>query len=273
MEKFRSGIVFSQLRKEKGYSLRQACGGYVTKSFLLKYESGETDISLNNFLPLLDQIHVSFATFKSRLEIFEQKEMQGMIDISELVECGEGEKFLELEKSFKEDSILNESRHIALECKVARLKLFNEAFEIDKEVDGFINELTEKEKWTYSDALLLLSVSEYVAKDKIPMILRKIWENKNVLSEVYGNEKISSDMLMLYYQFVLSMIENGDKEEAHFQLEKNLPVFTQMTYRENAIRQSVLAYLDGEDEKYEKYMQFIYQTHDPIYEQLKQLAA
>ncbi|MFD1430785.1 Rgg/GadR/MutR family transcriptional regulator [Lacticaseibacillus mingshuiensis] len=53
------GPAFHELRTSRNLSLEAASANIVTKSFLSKFERGDTSISIENLLPLLERINVS----------------------------------------------------------------------------------------------------------------------------------------------------------------------------------------------------------------------
>lgn len=54
------GKIVSKLRKNKNYSLENACRNTMTKSFLSKYEREKVNISVTKFFKLLDNLNVEY---------------------------------------------------------------------------------------------------------------------------------------------------------------------------------------------------------------------
>lgn len=61
MEKY--GQTLRKIRLQKGYTLQQLANGILSVSFLSKFERGESEISLHNFVQLLNRLAVSFDEF------------------------------------------------------------------------------------------------------------------------------------------------------------------------------------------------------------------
>ena len=62
------GRVFREMRKSRGYTLKQVSEDIVSTSCLSKFEKGETDISLRSFLSMADRLNMDIGEiiFKSR---------------------------------------------------------------------------------------------------------------------------------------------------------------------------------------------------------------
>lgn len=58
------GTVFRKLRKSKGLSQKEVAAGILSPQFLSEFERGYSNISLLNFISLLDKINVQITEFK-----------------------------------------------------------------------------------------------------------------------------------------------------------------------------------------------------------------
>lgn len=58
------GNVFRKLRKSKGLSQKEVAAGILSPQFLSEFERGNSNISLLNFISLLDKINVQITEFK-----------------------------------------------------------------------------------------------------------------------------------------------------------------------------------------------------------------
>lgn len=58
------GYVFRKLRKSKGLSQKEVAAGILSPQFLSEFERGNSNISLLNFISLLDKINVQITEFK-----------------------------------------------------------------------------------------------------------------------------------------------------------------------------------------------------------------
>ncbi|MBD8038719.1 helix-turn-helix domain-containing protein [Solibacillus sp. A46] len=78
------GEIFKVLRNSKNITLKQASDGIVSESFLSKFERGKNDISLTNFLLLLEKLNISMNEFNIISEeidlIFPFKELLNSIN-------------------------------------------------------------------------------------------------------------------------------------------------------------------------------------------------
>lgn len=68
------GLIYKQLREDKGLSIRQAAEGIVTPSYLSKIERGENEISFMKFLQLLGTLNISLAEFSALYAVYEPDE-------------------------------------------------------------------------------------------------------------------------------------------------------------------------------------------------------
>lgn len=74
------GSIIRRFREDRGYSLRQVSKGILSASFLSKVERGTSDISISNFLQLIDRLNItleefSFVAKQYKLEDWEQLQM------------------------------------------------------------------------------------------------------------------------------------------------------------------------------------------------------
>ncbi|MFT8325261.1 helix-turn-helix domain-containing protein [Oenococcus sicerae] len=60
MTKLALGQTFRRIRQNKHFSSKEVCAGIVSRSFLYKFEQGESDIAVSKLLQLLSRIAVSF---------------------------------------------------------------------------------------------------------------------------------------------------------------------------------------------------------------------
>ncbi|QAS70024.1 hypothetical protein DLJ48_05530 [Oenococcus sicerae] len=60
MTKLALGQTFRHIRQNKHFSSKEVCAGIVSRSFLYKFEQGESDIAVSKLLQLLSRIAVSF---------------------------------------------------------------------------------------------------------------------------------------------------------------------------------------------------------------------
>lgn len=58
------GRVYRLLRKSKGYTLKAAASNMINIATLSRFEKGDIDLSLKNFIRILNNINVSFAEFQ-----------------------------------------------------------------------------------------------------------------------------------------------------------------------------------------------------------------
>ncbi|MEX2784660.1 helix-turn-helix domain-containing protein [Streptococcus sp. H49] len=61
MKKF--GLILKKIRESKGLSLANVAGNNISKSQLSRFENGETDITLDKLLSVLDVLNVSIREF------------------------------------------------------------------------------------------------------------------------------------------------------------------------------------------------------------------
>ena len=74
------GSLIRKYREERGYSLRQVSKGILSASFLSKVERGTSDISISNFLQLIDRLNItleefSFVAKQYKVDDWEQLQM------------------------------------------------------------------------------------------------------------------------------------------------------------------------------------------------------
>ena len=57
------GLIFRDIRMDKGYSLKDIADGILSVSFLSKFERGDSDISLSKFYLLLERLNITLDEF------------------------------------------------------------------------------------------------------------------------------------------------------------------------------------------------------------------
>ena len=53
------GDTFRLLRKERGFTLKTMSEGIISFSYLSKFEKGESDITLHNFIRLIERLNMT----------------------------------------------------------------------------------------------------------------------------------------------------------------------------------------------------------------------
>lgn len=57
------GEIFQEIRKNRGLTITEAAGKAVDRSFISKFENGQTDISLTKLIQILHNIGLTLSEF------------------------------------------------------------------------------------------------------------------------------------------------------------------------------------------------------------------
>lgn len=208
------GENFKNIRIGKGYSLKEVAEGIISSSFLSKFERGESDISLTNFILLLNKLNVSIEEYTlisrdfqpSEFEIllhtirhaYEQNNIPFLIDI-----------YQEEEKKWK---IHLASRY---KCNYIMIKALirdlNKDFEItDSERDFISDYLLKNDHWGYFEIILFGNAMSILKYQTIISLAKEIISKSKLSINIPKNK---TKFIRILLNIIIYTIETGHLDD------------------------------------------------------------
>lgn len=225
------GPTFRVLRENKGYKLKEISQGIITIPTLSNFETGQSDIKLMNFIPLLNRINCTFDEF-----IYAYAS-DAIVDINKLmIEFVEANnknydkyKLLKLSDNFimKYDRYHHEAYlHMSIVCEIYSVN----AQRVDEKKRAILHDyLSSVEIWGRYEFFLFHCISQIFSKEELkqvrPFFLRSV-EQFAYFPEINVHEIILNQALVCILQQDIDECETLMK--AFY--EKPISDFTQVGY-------------------------------------------
>ncbi|MEK4197945.1 helix-turn-helix domain-containing protein [Cytobacillus sp. FSL K6-0265] len=240
------GQNFKNIRISKGYSLKEVAEGIISSSFLSKFERGESDISLSNFILLLNKLNISIEEYilisrdyqPSEFEIFlhkirhayEQNNIPFLISI-----------YKEEEKKWK--SHLSSSYKCNYIMTKALILDLNRNFEITDSERNFISDyLLKNDHWGYYEIILFGNTMSILKYQTVIILAKEIISKSKLNIQI---PKIKTEFIRILLNVVIYTIETGHLNDAkwflsyideipnntHFYFEKTKHLFLKGIYQ------------------------------------------
>ncbi|MEI5993029.1 helix-turn-helix domain-containing protein [Candidatus Enterococcus mansonii] len=169
---FNYGNTYKSVRKAKCISQKQVCGNQISRTTLSKFENGHSDITLSNFIYLLEKLDLTFEEFLY------------LMDNNHGVDMTKGnilKKFIEIKSNLEQDKI----EHLIMTC--------NEY--LDQEYNWYIHSILE--------VLTVLQKMQQNPIDKIPcidkIIVSRIWNYLETTDEWFILDIYLINSILFYF--------------------------------------------------------------------------
>ncbi|PKR76698.1 hypothetical protein CEY16_12835 [Halalkalibacillus sediminis] len=194
------GETFRKIRKQKGYTMKQVAEGAVSVSFLSKFERGESDISIQHLVPLLEKM---FITIEEFMHIYRNREHASSITIFERAsDAFHSRDLKQLHRLIEEQLVLYHKSQLApYRCNVVMLETFERIIKaeyIDEKDDGhqiLLNYLFDVEVWNryelnlYRSTMLVMSEATVINMTKIA-VEKSYSDDKRLILSIIMNTLI-----------------------------------------------------------------------------------
>lgn len=189
---YRIGATFRQLRRSKRISLERASRDIVTIAFLSKFERGKSDISITNFMLLLDRINVEITEIIHLNQISNGIELDFKTTVSNYYLKGDVQHLQMLQQSKEQHDIddveSGNLKNVMLEALICSLT--NKKLSAKNQL-VIINHLTNVESWTAFE-LYLFGNTLFTLPIQNVVVLTNLMYKKGLLYKELQNDNVSS---------------------------------------------------------------------------------
>lgn len=214
------GEVFREMREEKGYSIAETARNIVTPSFVSKFERGQSNISLDAFLKLLERINVNMAEYTFRINGYEKSEFGQLID-----DCMHSYNIRDtngLEKLHRYQLGLFEFTNIkAYKIKAIMVQSFLEDFSDFKvsEADRkyMYEYLFSLESWGYFEISVFGNAITIFSIEQLTMIAKTLLHKTGLLDV---QPTVKDTMLKALLNIIGQLIDMKDRKNVEYLLKK-----------------------------------------------------
>lgn len=208
------GPLMRVLRKERGFTLKTLSEGIVSFSYLSKFENGESQISLNNFIRLAQRLNLTV----DEILYFNQIKMNDYTDFYQKISVAHIQQDVaKLKDYFAEENKLYQNHQIKFHqynavMIAAVIKDLEDDFQIPAEdVQELVDYLMACSSWTsYEIGLFGNSLSLFT--DELLMLLLE--ETKQKLIDYRVMRKSFRDLIRLVQNAALIFLRKGKIEKA-----------------------------------------------------------
>ncbi|MGX5376941.1 Rgg family transcriptional regulator [Ligilactobacillus sp. LYQ135] len=234
------GETISSMRKAKNIKVNKLINGIMSSSTYVRFISGEAQTSVNNFISLLENLHISFDEFKYIDDGYQPDVIQNlMLSIREAVvkdDVAKLKEYLEQVKTRQQMEVDNqELEHVKCALKLTINRLQHESYdEVAKKT--IINYLSTCEIWTHYELALFNNCIFIFDIEQIKTFSKRVVRNLERYQNmrVYGSEsfRVLVNIMMIYISkgtlndIVETLIKmNHFKLESDMLFEKNLRLY------------------------------------------------
>ncbi|QBO35963.1 Rgg/GadR/MutR family transcriptional regulator [Periweissella cryptocerci] len=231
------GSYFRELRQEKGFTMAQIAEGVTSESFLSKFERGQSSISIELLLPLLEHINVKFDEFAALAGIPANNYFYTFVDkISELaatlttLNVSILERISEQELAYWDAGGKLYHQHLAIIAQVALVAKENTNHFPSTLAQSVVDYLFDVQTWNQYE-LTLFTNTVRVLPEKVQLAF-----GGEVLAHLASGQRLN-EHVKLGIEAMLNIITNQVRAEKYAQARKLLRglqhIAPEMTWEHN----------------------------------------
>lgn len=214
------GETFRNLRKERGFTLKAVSENIISYSYLSKFENGTSDITLSNFIRLLERLNITLDEFL----YFNEAQIPSYVQfLNKLVKPYAENDISELMKYYDEEFNLyqqtNVSYHNCNRIMIAALiKDLDLDFIIDQtDIDFYVDYLFNCSYWSTYEVSLFGNALFLFTEESLLLLVNEV---KTRLNEYKVAQRNIRDLISLIENACLILLRKKNVEKA-----KELSVF------------------------------------------------
>ncbi|MTB63557.1 helix-turn-helix domain-containing protein [Streptococcus sp. zg-86] len=212
------GKTFKFIREGKGLSLATVAKNHVSTSQLSRFENGESDITVQKLIQVLEEMNVSLNEFIHACQDFKEDEfsrMIGQLKIHVYNRDSMRMKQLLSEQLMKVELGIHEEFHrinaILIKCKLKEIE--KTVFVTAEEITYLTDYLFRIENWGYYELRLFANIMENLSHRYLMLCCRELVARTEFYSELHEYKLLLSQILLNGY---LICIERSKFIEAVF---------------------------------------------------------
>lgn len=171
------GSLFQTLRKERGFTLKNLSEGIVSFSYLSKFEKGKTQISLNNFIQLVQRMNLTVdeILYFNQIKTSQYREFFQKISIAHIhQDLTKLKKYLEIEKNLYQENKIKFHKYNAVMISVV-IKDLEPTFLIpEDDIHELVDYILGCSFWTTYEISLFGNSLSLFSEDLLIVLLKEI---------------------------------------------------------------------------------------------------
>lgn len=209
------GSTFRILRKERGYTLKTMSQDIISYSYLSKFEKDESDISMYNFIQLIERLNMTTDEFLFYNNIHTRKYQDLFYNIS--TAYGKND-YLELQRYMQEEKFLYEETGIIYRrCNsimiAAIIQDIHKDFSISQsDVDFLVDYIMKCSFWTTYEVSLLGNTLTFFTEDSLLILMNEVHKR---LNEYEVSHKNTRDLIRIIQNACIVLLRKQKIKEAH----------------------------------------------------------
>ncbi len=208
------GETFRKLRKERGFTLKSVSENIISYSYLSKFENGTSDITLSNFIRLLERLNITLDEFL----YFNEAQIPSYIQLlNKLVKPYAENNIKELMKYYDEERDLYQQTNIYYHnCNrimiAALIQDLDSNFNIDQvDINFYVDYLFNCSYWSTYEVSLFGNALSLFTEESLLLLVNEV---KNRLNDYKVAQRNIRDLISLIENACLILLRKKNVKEA-----------------------------------------------------------
>lgn len=208
------GSLFQTLRKERGFTLKSLSEGIVSFSYLSKFEKGKTQISLNNFIQLLQRMNLTVdeILYFNQMQTSQYREFFQKISIAHIhQDLTNLKKYLEIEKTLYQENKIKFHKYNAVMISVVIKDLEPTFFIPEDDIHELVDYILGCSFWTTYEISLFGNSLSLFTNELLIILLTEVRKRMNDYQVMSKNIR---DLVRLLQNGALIFLRKGEVNQA-----------------------------------------------------------
>lgn len=208
------GETFRQLRKERGFTLKLISKNIISYSYLSKFENGESDITLSNFIRLLERLNITLDEFL----YFNEAQIPSYVQLlNKLIKPYAENDIGDLMKHYDDELVLYQQTNISYHnCNrimiAALIKDLDSNFNIDQvDIDFYVDYLFSCSYWSTYEVSLFGNALFLFTEESLLLLVKEV---KTRLNEYKIAQRNIRDLISLIENACLILLRKRNVKKA-----------------------------------------------------------
>lgn len=204
------GETFRKLRKERGFTLKSVSENIISYSYLSKFENGTSDITLSNFIRLLERLNITLDEFL----YFNEAQIPSYIQLlNKLVKPYAENNIKELMKYYDEERDLYQQTNIYYHnCNrimiAALIQDLDSNFNIDQvDINFYVDYLFNCSYWSTYEVSLFGNALSLFTEESLLLLVNEV---KNRLNDYKVAQRNIRDLISLIENACLILLRKKE---------------------------------------------------------------
>ena len=208
------GSLFRTLRKERGFTLKSLSEGIVSFSYLSKFEKEKTQISLNNFMQLLERMNLTVdeILYFNQMKTSQYGEFIQKISTAHAYEDLRNlKKYLEIEKTLYQKNKIKFHKYNAVMISAVIKDLESSFFIPETDIHELVDYVVGCSFWTTYEISLFGNSLSLFSQELLIILLKEV---KKRINDYQVMRKNIRDLVRLLQNGALIFLRKGEVDQA-----------------------------------------------------------